>query len=306
MLEKFTPLALILIAIGANAAVSLSGLVVIDQLSQKIFYINPIDDKKYYLGASHIDPEVVRRVSIGISDKQLSKIPVGWLGYNEKDSDGDGLADSFERVLRTDPSNKDSDGDRFDDKTEVINSFNPLGKGKMAIDTSFATKQSGKIFIAVENRGSLWYVSPNGNKRYYLGKTAIENFKSLKSLGSDKLAYRLSYYQSGIDPKTDQNPNTESQMKKAASAIRSKDKTALLKLFTPELKRSINYTFDYLKTDEKKFLWAGIYESMRLSSETATEKIYKAQVYFGMAGKNVSVEYRETKQPDGTWLISGI
>ena len=42
------------------------------------------------------------------------------------DSDGDGLADSYERELGTDPNNPDTDGDGFTDKEEVDEGTDPL------------------------------------------------------------------------------------------------------------------------------------------------------------------------------------
>jgi lipoprotein-anchoring transpeptidase ErfK/SrfK len=44
----------------------------------------------------------------------------------ELDSDNDGLSDSLETQLGTDPMNVDTDGDSFSDGVEVQNGFNPL------------------------------------------------------------------------------------------------------------------------------------------------------------------------------------
>ena len=74
--------------------------------------------------------------------------------YNDGDSDNDGLIDSEEARLGTDPKNpdtdgdllvdgdevkiwgtdplkKDTDGDGFDDGSEILNGYNPLGQGKI-------------------------------------------------------------------------------------------------------------------------------------------------------------------------------
>ncbi len=44
----------------------------------------------------------------------------------EVDSDGDGLSDTIEAQLGTDPNNVDTDGDSFPDGVEVQNGFNPF------------------------------------------------------------------------------------------------------------------------------------------------------------------------------------
>lgn len=57
------------------------------------------------------------------------------------DSDGDGLNDRQEiRVYQTDPNNPDTDSDTFPDGDEVRNFFNPNGSGKM-IDESQLIKE---------------------------------------------------------------------------------------------------------------------------------------------------------------------
>lgn len=57
------------------------------------------------------------------------------------DSDGDGLNDRQEiRVYQTDPNNPDTDGDTFSDGDEVRNFFDPNGPGKM-IDESQLIKE---------------------------------------------------------------------------------------------------------------------------------------------------------------------
>jgi hypothetical protein len=53
------------------------------------------------------------------------------------DSDNDGLLDSEEAMrYGTDKNNPDTDGDGFKDGEEVKNGFNPLGEGKLAVDTN--------------------------------------------------------------------------------------------------------------------------------------------------------------------------
>lgn len=60
------------------------------------------------------------------------------------DSDADGLSDSYEMDLGTNPNHYDSDGDGYDDGTEVANGYDPLGPGKLG------TFAYGKARIANE------------------------------------------------------------------------------------------------------------------------------------------------------------
>ncbi|HZJ41327.1 MAG TPA: thrombospondin type 3 repeat-containing protein [Candidatus Saccharimonadales bacterium] len=65
------------------------------------------------------------------------------------DTDFDGLSDDEEIALGTDSSLPDSDGDDYDDLSELGNSYNPSGSGKLS-DSSYLTKyqnQTGKYEI---------------------------------------------------------------------------------------------------------------------------------------------------------------
>ena len=54
--------------------------------------------------------------------------------FAEPDSDGDGLKDSEEGILGTDPLNPDSDGDGMSDGFEVANGFDPLDPADAVLD----------------------------------------------------------------------------------------------------------------------------------------------------------------------------
>jgi len=61
---------------------------------------------------------------------------------NNVDSDKDGLSDGDEVVIwRTNPLNPDTDGDSYKDGEEVKNGYNPVGPGKLI--TTNTTTQSG-------------------------------------------------------------------------------------------------------------------------------------------------------------------
>lgn len=63
-----------------------------------------------------------------IEDKALQAECLSLVQNKPKDSDGDGLTDSFERSLGTNPFKKDTDGDGYDDGVEISGGYNPLSK----------------------------------------------------------------------------------------------------------------------------------------------------------------------------------
>jgi hypothetical protein len=105
----------------------------------------------------------------GISNEDLSKIPVADSWPSGFDTDGDGLSDDAEQAVGTLATSTDTDSDGFSDKIEIIGGFNPLGEGRLALDQAFANKQRGKILKQAWAGGWLWYVGLDG-KRYFFGK----------------------------------------------------------------------------------------------------------------------------------------
>mgnify|MGYP003463744329 CR=1 FL=1 len=86
------------------------------------------------------------------------------------------------KSIGTDKTKKDTDGDGHDDKSELANNYDPLGPGKIAIDTKFANSHKGQIFIEVEHKGESWYVNPSDGRRYFLGRPA-DAFNIMRRLG---------------------------------------------------------------------------------------------------------------------------
>ena len=233
---------------------------------------------------------------IGINEVNLTKIPIGVVNLNLPDKDKDGLDNDLEKSLGTNPEAVDSDHDGFSDKTEIENNYNPLGAGKIKIDLVLANKLAGKYLLRVEKHGELWYVSPNDHKRY------LVNSETRKKLTLAKL-----FPVSIIQPSTSTPPIVadENSLSSAADKIRSNDKTGLLKLISPDYRNGIGFAMDTL-TSEQRLLWANIISSAKLTTQTATEQNYKADVFFNLAGKNAAVNFSLLKQPDNTWLITNL
>ncbi|KKR19077.1 MAG: hypothetical protein UT48_C0037G0007 [Parcubacteria group bacterium GW2011_GWE2_39_37] len=146
------------------------------------WYVDPLFDERYYLGRPNDAFKIMKELGEGITNKDLSKIPVAITKYQGLDSDNDGLSDAIENSLKTDKYKADSDGDGYDDKTEILNNYNPSGSNKITIDINFTKKQLGKILLQVENNGEAWYVNPADQKRFFLGNPA-NAFYIMKNLG---------------------------------------------------------------------------------------------------------------------------
>lgn len=150
--------------------------------SGKAYYVHPTNKKTYYLGRPSDAFAVMRQQGIGITNVDLSKIPVGISSLSGSDQDNDGLSDMLEDALGTDKTKVDTDGDGYSDKSEIMNDYNPKGLGKLPISMAFAKAQGGRILIQVESKGEAWYVNPKDNKRYFLGR-AEDAFSIMRRMG---------------------------------------------------------------------------------------------------------------------------
>jgi len=146
------------------------------------YYINPRTSTMHYLGRPDDAFKIMVSQGVGIKNVDLSKIPVALQYLSGPDSDQDGLPDDFEVAVGTDKNKKDTDGDGHDDKSELANNYNPLGPGKVSIDTKFANSHKGQIFLEVEHKGEAWYVNPSDGRRYFLGRPA-DAFNIMRRLG---------------------------------------------------------------------------------------------------------------------------
>ncbi|MEK7584488.1 MAG: immunoglobulin-like domain-containing protein [Patescibacteria group bacterium] len=150
------------------------------------WYLDPSSRSKYYLRDGRTAYEALRKFGLGITNADLSKIPIGVEDrFADADTDGDGLADKLEEALGTGLDNPDSDRDGATDGAEVLtNRTNPLGAGGMQQSGALSDRLKGKILLQVESKGEAWYVSPVDGLRYYMkdGDAAYQIMRFL-SLG---------------------------------------------------------------------------------------------------------------------------
>ncbi len=163
------------------------------------WYVDEKSKQRYYLKDGQAAYVALRKFGLGITNIDLTKIPVGFEDrFEDVDSDNDGLADKLEVGLGTDPLKSDSDSDGFSDGVELRSGNNPLGNGMLLKDIKLIDRLKGKILIQVESRGEAWYVNPKNGKRYYLkdGNAAyqIMRFLSLGITNSDISKIKVGSY----------------------------------------------------------------------------------------------------------------
>lgn len=134
------------------------------------WYVDSVSQNRFYLADGAKAYGALRKFGLGITNKDLAKIPVGIeKRFLDIDTDADGLADKLEEGLGTDKNKKDTDGDGVSDYDEVIkNQTNPLGAGKLVYDNKLLGRLKGRIVLQVESRGEAWYINPADGKRYYM------------------------------------------------------------------------------------------------------------------------------------------
>ena len=299
-----------------NLAQKLSGKILLQVESYgKAWYINPFDKKKYYLGRPQDAFDLMHNLSIGITDKNLEKIPIGIIKYNNIDDDNDGLTNNLEIALGTNPQNIDSDNDGHLDRQEIENNYNPLGVGKLNIDKNFTKTNLGKIFLQTEKQGQAWYINPTDNKRYYLGKPAdaFEIMKKLSlgitntdinkiSVGYLTQARSISFkkpkiYNNSINNVADDVINS------AAIAI-SNGNIAQAKLyFISALHPILEYNINYLDSNGLN-IWAYNLRNAKLNNSSNNKKTYSIQINF--SGYTTIKEYNVRKQKNGSWLLANL
>lgn len=169
----FLMLAVSFVAAAEDFDKRLRGRILLDvQQNGEAWYVKPTDGTRVFMGRPDDAFRIMRQLGVGITNEDLRRIPIAEIPFlfSRSDDDNDGLPPELEKSFGTDPQKADTDGDGYSDKEEMENGHDPVGNGKLPIDTRFAAKKKGTIFLQVESAGEAWYVNPADNRRYYLGR----------------------------------------------------------------------------------------------------------------------------------------
>jgi hypothetical protein len=166
-----------------NLAKRMSGRILLQiEKNGEAWYVDPKSLNKFFLADGTSAYGALRRFGLGITNKELAKIPIGIeKRFLDIDTDEDGLADKLEEALGTDPKKVDTDDDGYSDLLELNSFYNPAGSGKLVYEIKMSERMKGLIVLQVEGRGEAWYIDPKDNKRYYMkdGNAAYQIMKYL-------------------------------------------------------------------------------------------------------------------------------
>lgn len=193
---------------AASLSSDLKGRILLQVQSHgEAWYINPADQKKYYLGKPQDAFTIMQNLGQGITNNNLAGIPIDIIADKKaKDSDSDGLSDDLEKAIGTDLNKPDTDGDGFKDRDEVTSGNDPLSKKKLAVNNNLINANLGKIFLQVESKGQAWYVNPVNKKRYFLNRPA-DAFGAMRSLGLGISNENIHKITTANNPKLDVDDN---------------------------------------------------------------------------------------------------
>lgn len=302
-----------LVLAGNNLAAKLNGRILLQvEGSGQAWYVNPADQKRYYLSDPAQGFALIKKFALGISDSDLKKIPLGLLAYGGPDGDRDGLPDNLEIALGANPALADSDSDGYDDRTEIINHYDPLSSGKLKLDGNLGRALSGKILLQAQGRGELWYVNPADRQKYYLGK-GEDLWLLIKKIGLGITNSRLA--EINFSDLSSSSPSPSSYIPKeneagskdvfvaAAQEIMAGNKKEALSFFAPEAQTAAEYTLDFLNA-EGKFNLGNLMSGAKLARSEENEKIYTITVQLDQW--KTEYEFYLKKQTDGSWKLANL
>ncbi|MCX6798204.1 MAG: thrombospondin type 3 repeat-containing protein [Candidatus Falkowbacteria bacterium] len=170
------------------------------------------------------------------------------------DSDNDGLNDSEEAILGTDPKLSDSDGDGFPDLAELLSGYNPAGTGKLTDDSNLAKYSVANYEILYPKT---WTLKPLTTDASVIFSAPDESFVQLSvQKNTDALDIEV-WYQKEFAVAT--IPSTQLISNSIGTGVLSDD--GLTAYFT-DVNRNNIYVLDYTPLDAKNLAYPDIFKLM--------------------------------------------
>ena len=148
---------------AASLGKTLAGRILLNvEKNGEAWYVNPVNNNRYYLGRPADAFRIMRELAIGINNSSLARIET-----SERDKKiGPALAAiaGLKEVAST-----------TEDVILRIASSTP------AYDKETTKRLSGSILLQVEGNGEAWYLNPKDNKKYYLGRPT-DAFRIMREL----------------------------------------------------------------------------------------------------------------------------
>ncbi|MDD4901245.1 MAG: hypothetical protein PHS62_04020 [Patescibacteria group bacterium] len=259
-----------------NLAQKLSGRILLQvEANGEAWYVNPTDQKKYFLGRPLDAFNLMRGLGVGITDSDLAKIPAA--GQTSADT-------SFAKLQA---------GKIFLQVQDAGQAWyvNPMDCKKYSLGRpadAWQIMRSLALGITNQNLAQI----PTGLLKSLAGPSGAGSANS--SPASD-----------ASSSQTPPAPAQSSLLEQAAASIRSNDTVKVQSFFIESMRKSIEYSMKHLSA-ESRLLLANILSGAELTTSGAAEKIYSTKAYFSLKDTEVSLHFHVVKQPDGKWLIANL
>ncbi|MEK7203231.1 MAG: hypothetical protein AAB653_02850 [Patescibacteria group bacterium] len=261
---------LISLAVTESMGQKLSGRILLQVQSKgEAWYVNPVNQKRYSLGAPSQALTIMHDLCVGITNADLAKIPIG-------------LINNF----------------RATDNCQN-NNFIKKNSGKIFLQT----QSKGEAWYVNYADCKRYFLGKPEDAFIIMKKLGLgitdKNLKQIP-IGELTTAIKNEVVQPIILPTDDSNI-----MEQAATAIRSNDQVKAKSFFSPAMGKMIEYTLNFL-SQESRLMFANILSGSNLISLTTVQKIYSNKVYFSLGGYETFIKFYVQKQTDGKWLITNL
>jgi hypothetical protein len=144
----------------------------------QLWYVSPNDHKRHMIKSGDAMFMSLMPAMQALDQASFDKIRLAQYlpAVDGIDTDNDGIPDSLEKLLGTNPKKDDTDGDGYSDKTEILSGYNPLGSGKIVTDKKILAANVGRI---VTDYNSTWYINPADGRRYVLNSDQPQEIQKL-------------------------------------------------------------------------------------------------------------------------------